>query len=89
MDPKTRRYIKRAQFPRAWAGLNTTALQEVSEIETAVFCHENLFLFTAEKKEDIIKAIDISIKEYEKVREEYKQKRLKTQQDRDQERDPK
>jgi len=32
MDPKTRRYIKRAQFPRAWAGLNTTALQEVSEM---------------------------------------------------------
>jgi len=49
-------FIKRVPFKSEWAGLRDNDLAKVSGIETAKFCHNKLFLFTAETKEDALKA---------------------------------
>lgn len=48
-------------FNSNWAGLRDTELQKVSGIKTAKFCHNNLFLATADTQEDILKMIEKSI----------------------------
>lgn len=53
-------FIKRVPFMKDWAGLRDNELASVSGIETAKFCHNKLFLFTAETREDAIKAAEIS-----------------------------
>lgn len=47
-------------FPKEWAGLTST-LPEVSGVETATFCHNNLFFVRADTKEDVIKLCEIAI----------------------------
>lgn len=49
-------------FKQEWAGKRGEILQQISGIKTANFCHNNLFLFTADTKEDVLKAIELSQK---------------------------
>lgn len=53
-------FKQRVPFPKEWAGLTTT-LPKVSGIDTATFCHNNLFFARADTKEDVIKLCDIAI----------------------------
>lgn len=46
----------RVTFPEAWAGLRDAALQEVSQIADAVFCHRARFVFVAQSKESALRA---------------------------------
>ena len=52
-------FIKRVPFKEEWAGLRDEELASVSGIETAGFCHNKLFLFTAKTREDALKAAEI------------------------------
>lgn len=52
-------FIKRVPFKEEWAGLRDGELAKVSGIETAKFCHNKLFLFTADTREDALKAAEI------------------------------
>ena len=52
-------FIKKVPFKEEWAGLRDEELASVSGIETAVFCHNKLFLFTARTREDALKAAEI------------------------------
>lgn len=51
-------------FNSAWAGLRDTELQEISGIKTARFCHNNLFIFTCDIKEDALKVANLSSKNH-------------------------
>ena len=53
-------FKQRISFPTEWAGLTTT-LPVVSGVETATFCHNNLFFVRAKTKEDVIKLCKIAI----------------------------
>ena len=52
-------------FPSEWAGL-TSALPKISGVETATFCHNNLFFVRADTKEDVIRLCEIAIEKIEK-----------------------
>lgn len=54
---KYKGFISKIPFKKEWAGLRDKELQEISGIKTARFCHNKLFLFTAETQEDAIEAI--------------------------------
>lgn len=51
---KYKGFISKVPFKKEWAGLRDNELQEVSGIKTARFCHKNLFLATADTKEDAL-----------------------------------
>ncbi|MBR4262612.1 MAG: MYG1 family protein [Bacilli bacterium] len=51
----------RMDFPKEWGGLVDKELQKVSGVETAVFCHKELFLAVASTKEDALKMAKIAI----------------------------
>jgi len=53
-------FTPKISFKKEWGGLRDEALQQVSKIKTARFCHNKLFLFTADTKEDAIKAAKIA-----------------------------
>ncbi|MBE6154901.1 MAG: MYG1 family protein [Firmicutes bacterium] len=53
-------FTPRVPFNKNWAGLRDEELQKVSGIKTAKFCHNKLFLVTAETKEDVLKLIYLS-----------------------------
>ena len=55
-------FDKRIPFPKSWAGL-TTSLPEISGVNTASFCHNNLFFVRAQTKQDIDKLCEIAIKQ--------------------------
>ncbi len=55
-------FTPRVPLKKEWGGLKNEALQSVSGIKTARFCHKNLFLFTADTEEDALKAIELSVK---------------------------
>lgn len=44
----------RVPFPLRWGSLRDKDLQEKSGIDTAIFCHKDLFLFCAKEREDAI-----------------------------------
>lgn len=52
-------FIKRVPFMSDWAGLRDEELAKVSGIKTAKFCHNKLFLFTSDTREDALKAAEI------------------------------
>ncbi len=56
-------FEQRIPFPRHWAGLTST-LPEVSGVDTATFCHNNLFFARAETKEDVYKLCQIALTQY-------------------------
>lgn len=49
-------FKSRKTFKKEWAGLRDEELAKVSGIKTARFCHNKLFLFVADTKEDAIAA---------------------------------
>lgn len=48
-------FENRKSLPKEWAGLRDEALQKVTGVKTARFCHTACFICTAETKEDAIK----------------------------------
>ena len=55
---KYKDFTPKVPFKKEWAGLRDEVLQKVSGIKTARFCHKNLFLATADTKEDALKFIE-------------------------------
>ena len=54
---KYKGFTPKIPFKKEWAGLRDEELQKVSGVKTAKFCHKNLFLATAQTKEDALKLI--------------------------------
>lgn len=52
-------FNQRISFPKKWAG-QTKKLSVISNVNTATFCHNNLFFVRAEIKEDIMKMCEIA-----------------------------
>lgn len=50
-------FTPKIPFKKEWAGLRDRELQKVSGIKTARFCHNKLFLTTADTKEDALKLV--------------------------------
>jgi uncharacterized UPF0160 family protein len=44
-------FTNRKPFPKAWAGLTDTALQEVTGVADARFCHRSLFFTVADSRQ--------------------------------------
>ncbi|SFC57367.1 MYG1 family protein [Pseudoalteromonas denitrificans] len=53
----------RKPLPKQWAGLSDDALQEVTGIDDAMFCHNGLFIAGAESFESVMKMASIALKE--------------------------
>lgn len=51
----------RLDFPKEWGGLMDKELQEITGVETARFCHKELFLATAGTREDAYKMANLAI----------------------------
>lgn len=51
----------RKPLPKAWAGLSDKALQEVTGIKDAMFCHNGLFIAGAESFESTVKMATIAL----------------------------
>ena len=54
-------FTPKIPFKKEWAGLRDQSLQEITGLKTAHFCHKNLFLFTADTKEDALKSIYLTL----------------------------
>ena len=55
-------FENRKLFPQEWAGLSGIHLQEITNVNTATFCHKGRFLAVAEKLEDAIELAKIANK---------------------------
>ena len=53
----------RKSLPKAWAGLSGEALQEVSNIADAMFCHNGLFIAGAQSFASTMKMADIALQD--------------------------
>lgn len=53
----------RKSLPQAWAGLSDQALQEVTGIDDAMFCHNGLFIAGAESFESTMKMASMALSE--------------------------
>lgn len=53
---------QRKPLPEEWRGLNAEKLQEVSGIETAIFCHPAGFMCSAETREDAIRMAELAMR---------------------------
>ena len=53
----------RKPLPTPWAGLSDDALQEVTGIDDAMFCHNGLFIAGAESFESTMKMASIALQE--------------------------
>ncbi|OOZ38879.1 metal-dependent hydrolase [Solemya pervernicosa gill symbiont] len=53
----------RKSLPKSWAGLSDDALQEVTGIDDAMFCHNGLFIAGAESFESTMKMAVIALQE--------------------------
>jgi uncharacterized UPF0160 family protein len=53
----------RKPLPKPWAGLSDKALQEVTGIDDAMFCHNGLFIAGAESFESTMKMASIALQE--------------------------
>lgn len=51
----------RKSLPKQWAGLSDNALQEVTNIDDAMFCHNGRFIAGAESFESTMKMADIAV----------------------------
>lgn len=58
-NPEDKTMLK-CRFLESWGGYSDEELQEISQIETASFCHSSGFLFVAGTIDDVIKACKIS-----------------------------
>ena len=55
-------YGVRKSLPEEWGGLEGKELQDVSEVEDAIFCHKKLFIGAAKSKEGAIKMVEKALK---------------------------
>lgn len=53
----------RKPLPKQWAGLDNKELQDVTNIDDAMFCHNGLFIAGAESFESTMKMAAIAVKE--------------------------
>lgn len=53
----------RKSLPKQWAGLSDAALQEVTDIDDAMFCHNGCFIAGAESFESTMKMASIALQE--------------------------
>ncbi len=53
-------FENRVSFPESWAGLRDQALQDVSGIQDAIFCHKARFLFVARSRESARRAAELA-----------------------------
>lgn len=63
IQPQKREYSMnyKCSFPEEWLGLEKEALEEVTGLESASFCHKGGFLMTMGTLEDAVKACKISL----------------------------
>jgi uncharacterized UPF0160 family protein len=54
-------FDQRADLPTVWAGLTDTALEEVSGVKGAKFCHNALFIAVANTRKAILKMAEIAV----------------------------
>lgn len=54
-------FENRKDFPKDWAGLKDKELQEVTGVDSAIFCHNNRFIASAKTKEDAYKLAILAI----------------------------
>ncbi len=54
-------FDQRADLPAAWAGLTDTALEEVSGVKGAKFCHNARFIAVASTREAILELAEIAV----------------------------
>lgn len=52
----------RKEFPRYWAGLTDKALEKITNVKDAVFCHKKLFIAIAKSKRGAIKLAELALK---------------------------
>ncbi|MFP5078471.1 MYG1 family protein [Rhizobium sp. YIM 134829] len=55
----------RADLPAQWAGLTGTALEAVSGVEGATFCHKGLFVAAAKTREAVLRMADLAVKDWQ------------------------
>ena len=55
-------FQNRLDLPKEWAGLRNQELINVSQIQDAVFCHNNLFLAVFKTKKSAIKCVEMVLK---------------------------
>jgi uncharacterized UPF0160 family protein len=55
-------FDQRADLPAAWAGLTDTALEDVSGVKGAKFCHNARFIAVANSREAILKMAERAVK---------------------------
>lgn len=58
---KYKGFVSKIPFKKEWAGLRNEELAKVSGIKTARFCHNKLFLATADTKEDALEFINKTV----------------------------
>ena len=56
----------RMPFPEAWAGHTNAGLQEISGLESAIFCHRKRFVFATRTQEDALSGIVKAFETFEK-----------------------
>ena len=66
IQPQKREYSMnyKCSFPEEWLGLEKEALEEVTGLESASFCHKGGFLMTTGTLEDAVKACKISLRAF-------------------------
>ncbi len=55
-------FENRKDLPKSWAGLVNEALQKVTGVKDATFCHNNLFCAVAKTKQGAIKLVELALK---------------------------
>ncbi|MEK7539110.1 MAG: MYG1 family protein [Patescibacteria group bacterium] len=61
MRKEKNNFGNRKNFPTTWAGLRGKELQNITGVQDAVFCHNNLFLSVAKSKEGAIKLAELAL----------------------------
>lgn len=56
-------FEQRADLPAAWGGLSGAALEEVSGVQGAKFCHKALFIAAASSRDAILKMAELAVEE--------------------------
>ena len=56
-------FENRKELPKAWAGLNDEALQDVTGLDDAMFCHNGLFIAGAKSYESTMKMASMAVED--------------------------
>ncbi len=60
VPPTPHSFEQRRSMPASWAGLRDAALQRVTGVAGAIFCHKNLFLAVFRSREDALEALALA-----------------------------